>query len=86
MNVEYGGASLEEIYGGQDKWKLDHLKQTAHSSGQILLFDLQFKSSREYRNSPKPRMDDKKWDSDHVRLPCAEENELIDESYVCKFV
>lgn len=75
---------MDEIYHGKDQWSLASLPPIINSHSHTVLYQLpiDLKST----NPPKPHVGPIKWDSSHVRLPCAEQNEYVfsDEvSFLC---
>lgn len=82
MNTDnFKGVPLEQIYRGFDRWHLDHLPPIVNKRDHSVLFQLPI-SNDNTAPPPKPHIGEKKWDSNHVRLPCASQNEYKTESSV----
>lgn len=80
----FKGVPFEQIYRGFDRWQLDHLPPIANKRDHTVLFQLPLSSDNS--EPPAPHIGEKKWDSNHVRLPCAAQNEYKTESSVnCGF-
>lgn len=81
MNTDnFKGVPLDQIYRGFDRWHLDHLPPIANKRDHTVLFQLPI--SNDDSAPPRPHIGEKKWDSNHVRLPCAAQNEYKTESSV----
>lgn len=76
------GVPLNEIYRGFGKWDLDHLPPIVNKRDHIVLFQLPI--DKDSKEPPKPHISETKWDANHVRLPCASQNEYKTESSVSK--
>lgn len=64
----------EEMYRGFDRWHLNHLPPIANERNHTILFEYPF--SNDQSQPPKPSIAEQKWDSNHVQLPSASQNEL----------
>lgn len=69
------GNSMEEIYRGLSPWELDHLPPIVNKHDHCVLIELPIDENSS--EPPKPHRSELKWDSDHVRLPCAIQNECL---------
>lgn len=76
------GVPLNEVYRGFGHWDLEHLPPIVNKRDHIVLFQLPV--NKDSKEPPKPHISDTKWDSNHVRLPCATQNEYKTESTVSK--
>lgn len=77
------GSIPEEIFRGYDRWHLNHLPPIANQRNHKILF--QYPISNDESQPPKPSIGKKKWDSNHVRLPCAMENDFSADNAVRYF-
>lgn len=68
------GNTMEEIYRGIGKFELPTFAPIECSEAHKVLFELPITTSQD--DPPKPHIGKTKWDSDHVRLPCAKQNTL----------
>lgn len=67
------GTTMGEIYG-DGKWSLSNLEPVLHERKHIVLYYLELKTKPENEKLLNPRKGEQKWDLNHVRLPCAEQN------------
>lgn len=74
------GRIPEEIYRGHDRWHLDHLPPIANQRNHTILF--QYPILIDQSKPPEPCIGRMKWDLNHVRLPCATENEFSADNVV----
>lgn len=70
----------EEIYRSSDRWHLSHFPPIDNKRNHTILFE--YPISNDQSKPPEPRIGKKKWDLNHVRLPCATQNEFKVESSV----
>lgn len=68
------GNRIDEIYRGLGQFELQHLPPIEHNEKHKVLFELPINSSED--QPPKPHAGKTKWDSNHVRLPCAAQNTI----------
>lgn len=78
----FKGVSMDKIYRNFDPWDLDHLPPVENTRNHTVLFQLPI-SKVQPLEPPTPHIGKGKWDSNHVRLPCASQNEYKTESSVC---
>lgn len=64
----------DEIYRSLNRWHLDHFPPISDKRNHTILF--QYPILNDQSQPPEPRTGEKKWDTNHVRLPCATQNEL----------
>lgn len=76
----FKGVPMEEIYHGRDPFDLDHLPPVANERNHIVLYKLPITDNS--TRPPEPYKGEIKWDSNHVRMPHAPQNEYITESAV----
>lgn len=67
----------DRVYRGRDKWQFDHLPPISNNRDHIVLYQLPIEVNSS--QPPEPHSGKTKWDSNHVRLPCALQNEYKDE-------
>lgn len=65
---------MEEIYRGFGKFELHNLPSIHCSDTHKVLFELPISTNDD--EPPKPHIGKSRWDSDHVRLPCAKQNTI----------
>lgn len=70
---DYKGNSMREIYRDTNPWELPHLPPIVNRHNHTVLFQLPIDPSS--AAPPEPHRSELKWDSNHVRLPCAPQNE-----------
>lgn len=70
---DYKGNSMREIYRDASPWELPHLPPIINKHNHAVLFQLPI--DRSSTAPPEPHRSELKWDSNHVRLPCAQQNE-----------
>lgn len=70
---DYKGNSMQEIYRHINQWELPHLPPIVNKRDHAVLFKLPLDSNS--TAPPEPHRSALKWDSNHVRLPCAPQNE-----------
>lgn len=68
------GNTMDEIYRGIGKFDLPTFAPIEYSDEHKVLFELPITENKD--DPPKPHIGKTKWDSDHVRLPCAKQNTL----------
>lgn len=73
----------DEIYRGFDRWHLGNLPPIERRRNHTILF--KFPLSNDLSQLPEPYVGDKKWDVNHVRLPCAIQN-VIETKYVVRWI
>lgn len=78
-----GGSPFEDIYRGFGKCDLDHLPPIVNKRDHAVLFQLPI--GDDLNQPPQPYKGEKLWDGNHVRLPCAKQNEYTKESNVSQF-
>ncbi|KAH8235571.1 hypothetical protein KR032_002670, partial [Drosophila birchii] len=66
------GVPIEDIHRGRRLFELEHLGPVAASNMHRVLYQTPIKESPE--QPPRPHKAPGKWDSEHVRLPCAPES------------
>lgn len=66
---------MEQIYGGIGPFELNHLPAIVNRRDHAVMFELPI--NVESTVPPRPHVGPPKWDSVHVRLPCAVQNEYI---------
>lgn len=72
MSREYSqGCEIEEIRQSE-QFLFDNLEAVVHSGKQTVLHHLELKTTSETVLNPREGV--MRWDSDHVRLPCADQN------------
>lgn len=76
----FKGVPLEQIYRGSEHYHLNHLPPIQNKRDHTVLFQLPIANGS--TSPPKPHFGDIKWDSHHVKLPCATQNEYKTESLV----
>lgn len=76
----FKGVPFDDIYRGNDAWHLNHLPPIVNKRDHIVLYQLPIEPNS--TQPPKPYPGEHKWDSHHVRLPCALQNEYRTESSV----
>lgn len=69
------GNTMDEIYRGLNPWELTHLPPIVNKRDHAVLFQLPIDLNA--TEPPQPHRSDAKWDSNHVRLPCALQNEYL---------
>lgn len=74
---------MDEIYRGLSAWELNHLPPIVNRRDHAVLFELPVNLNS--TEPPKPHRGQPKWDSLHVRLPCAPQNEYIVADEVSEF-
>ncbi|XP_031627780.1 poly(ADP-ribose) glycohydrolase isoform X2 [Contarinia nasturtii] len=79
-SVSYKGVPFKTVYRNFNEWDLDHLPEIVHRRDHSVLFKLPI-TTRSVQ-PPKPFIESggPKWDSNHVKLPCAPQNEYKTES------
>lgn len=80
-DIDFKGNSMDEIYRGLNPWELPQLPPIVNKRDHSVLFQLPIHLNS--TEPPQPHRSDAKWDSNHVRLPCAIQNEYLthDEVY-----
>lgn len=68
------GNSIEEIYRGVGAYEFPALPTIQYSDTHKVLFELPINTGED--EPPKPHAGKRKWDSDHVRMPYAEQNTM----------
>lgn len=69
----FKGVPLEAVYRGFEPFELDHLPKIENKRNHTVCFQLPIEQGS--TKPPKPHVGEKKWDGNHVRLPCAVQNE-----------
>lgn len=69
------GNSMEEIYRGLNEYELAQLPPIVNKRDHIVLFQLPIDTNS--TEPPQPHIGILKWDSNHVRLPYATQNEYL---------
>lgn len=69
------GSSMDEIYRGLNPWELSQLPPIINKRDHAVLFQLPINLNS--NEPPEPHRGEVKWDSNHVRLPCASQNEYL---------
>lgn len=77
----FKGIPLSEIYGGRDPFSLDHLPPVVNKREHTVLYKLPVDVNA--GRPPDAFNGENKWDQNHVRLPCAPQNEYKTECAVC---
>lgn len=83
----FKGVSLKKIYRGPNEWHLNHFPAIENRRSHAVLFELPLE--KDSKTPPKPHEGEMKWDSSHVKLPCASQNDYKTESGVrisCFFI
>lgn len=79
-NDFHKGTPIEDVYRIGGMWGLDHLPPIVNKRDHSVLFELPLDENSS--EPPKPHYGEPKWDSCHVRLPNASQNEYKTESGV----
>lgn len=81
MSTEsFKGVLLSEIYGGRGAFDLEHLPPVANKRDHIVLYKLPLPVNS--GRAPDAFKGENKWDANHVRMPCAPQNDYKTESAV----
>lgn len=76
----FKGIPLDEIFRGRELWSFEHLPPIANKRDHIVLFQLPLAENPTH--PPDPHNGENRWDANHVRLPCATQNEYKTECLV----
>lgn len=78
----YRGVPLKTVYRNLSEWELDHLPPIINKRDHIVLFQFPIKTDPTQPPEPHIESGGLKWDSHHVKFPCATQNEYKTESAV----
>lgn len=74
-DCNHRGNSMDDIHRGLSPWELHHLPPIVNKRDHAVLFQLPIDLNS--ATPPTPHRSEAKWDSSHVRLPCASQNEYL---------
>lgn len=77
----FKGVPMNKVYRGGAQWDSSHLPPIQNQRNHFVLFHLPI--AHDSKLPPTPQRGEMKWDSHHVRLPCATQNDYKTESAVC---